>query len=464
MFRLNKLLQILAVVVAAALPCAALAAPIESVRSSISPARVRLVLDSKAPIVYKADKKNAVLTVELPESSSKKIQPVVKDAFIKSVKLAPDGKKASVLTVKLAKDAQYKIYQLANPNRLVIDIFRINITKSSRQLAKGVTYTFMQDEMNGRQIQAYLVSIDKNAPYELRPFSAAGTYNGRGYVSREAANKGLLAAMNASYFDRDGWVIGTTKDKGRMMSMESTPHSAYADIDGKPTVIEDVAYNGQVQLADGRTLHIKGMNRARIAEDLVLYNEYYAPRTKTNAYGREIKIKNGRVVANSTAGNMTIEPGTVVISGHGANAAALAGVRVGDRMRIVETLGSEAADKAGIVVGAGPMLLENGRVNVRSSQEHIAADIAKGRAPRTAVGIKKDGTVLMLVVDGRSNTSGGLTLAELAQYFLRLGARDAVNFDGGGSSVMVINKRIVNKPSDGRERAVSIGLGLFPKD
>ena len=161
---------------------------------------------------------------------------------------------------------------------------------------------------------------------------------------------------------------------------------------------------------------------------------------------------------------MTIEPGTVVISGHGANAAALAGVRVGDRVKLTETLGSAAADKAEIVVGGGPLLLENGRVNVRSAQEHIAADIAKGRAPRTAVGIKRDGTVLMLVVDGRSNTSGGMTLEELAQYFLRLGARDAVNFDGGGSSVMVIDKRIVNHPSDGRERAVSIGLGLFPKN
>ena len=69
----------------------------------------------------------------------------------------------------------------------------------------------------------------------------------------------------------------------------------------------------------------------------------------------------------------------------------------------------------------------------------------------------------MLVVDGRSNTSRGLTLKELATYFLRLGARDAVNFDGGGSSVMVINGEVVNKPSDGRERPVSMALGLFPK-
>ena len=102
-------------------------------------------------------------------------------------------------------------------------------------------------------------------------------------------------------------------------------------------------------------------------------------------------------------------------------------------------------------------------MHVRTTEEKMAADIARGRAPRTALGIKKDGTLLMVVVDGRSNNSAGLTLAELATYMLRLGAREAVNFDGGGSSVMAINGLVVNKPSDGKERPVSIGLGLFAK-
>ena len=93
----------------------------------------------------------------------------------------------------------------------------------------------------------------------------------------------------------------------------------------------------------------------------------------------------------------------------------------------------------------------------------MAPDIAHGRAPRAALGLKKDGTLLLLVIDGRSATSSGLTLEELAQYLVKLGAESAVNFDGGGSSEMVINGRIVNKPSDGRERYVSIGLGLFTK-
>lgn len=56
-----------------------------------------------------------------------------------------------------------------------------------------------------------------------------------------------------------------------------------------------------------------------------------------------------------------------------------------------------------------------------------------------------------------------MTLEEAARYMLKLGAVSALNFDGGGSSEMVLNNKVLNNPSDGRERAVSVGLGLFPK-
>ena len=345
----------------------------------------------------------------------------------------------------------------------MVDLFRINIVKREQKLAQGVTYSYLQDEMNGRQIQAYLVSVAPDAKYQLLPFSAAGNYNGRGRVSQIAAQKKLLAAINASYFDTDGWVIGCVKKQGQMLAMDEQPRSGYILQNGIPDILQDISYYGALTLPNGQSLALKGMNRARIADDLVLYNSFYAPSTKTNQWGREVKLVNNRVTAVSTAGNMAITPGSVIISGHGASAAALAQLRLGDRVVLSETLGSATADAADTVVSGGPLLVEHGRAHVRVAEEKIAADIAKGRAPRTALGIKKDGTLLLVVVDGRNNNSAGLTLAELATYMLRLGAREAVNFDGGGSSVMAINGLVVNKPSDGKERPVSIGLGLFPK-
>ncbi len=445
-------------------PLAATAAPIKQVRSSVSPARVRIVLDSAEPIAYKVNQEGNLLEIELPQSESKKQHVKIKDDFIRSVALLPVEGAGSLLNIRMSQQCQYKLYQLDNPQRWVIDIFRINIVREEQQLAKGVKYIYLQDELNGKQIQACVVELAPDAKYELRPFSAAGEKNGRGLLSREAQRRGLKAAVNASYFDVDGWVIGVTKDNGKFMSMDTQPRSAYVDNGEERFIVQDVAYNGAVKLKNGYTMQIKGMNRGRVSEDLVLFNEYYGASTKTNQWGREVKLYKNRVIEVSNAGNMRIDKGCVVLSGHGRNKDILMQLQVGDSVKLVESLNVPQADKAKIVVGAGPLILQDGRVHVRSVEENIAKDIANGRAPRTAIGLKRDGTVVVLVVDGRSRTSNGLTLNELATYFLRLGARDAINLDGGGSSVMVINGKIVNKPSDGKERAVSMGLGLFPKN
>ena len=423
-----------------AAPLAASAAPVTAVRSSVSPARVRLVFDSREPVKYTAEKNGLQLVVTLPEGTALTQKPVFKqDAVIKSITVPAKKKKKAQVVIDLTKDCQYKLYPLKNPDRLVLDIYRIPISKTTMQLSGGVTYTYAQEELNGRPLVSYLVSVAPSARLELRPFSAAGMYNGRGSLAKQAAERGLVAAINASYFDTDGWVIGNVKDKGNFVAMDATPRSGYVVQGNEQKIVRD------------------------IANDLVLFNSYYATSTKTNQYGREVKIKNGRVVAVSTAGNMSLEPGCVVLSGHGTNAAALAGLRLGDHVILTQSLGSSIADAATTVVSGGPLLVENGRVNVRTAEEQMAPDIARGRAPRTAIGLKQDGTLLMLVVDGRSSASAGMTLAELAQYFVKLGAVSAVNYDGGGSSEMVINGKIVNKPSDGRERLVSIGLGLFIK-
>ena len=111
------------------------------------------------------------------------------------------------------------------------------------------------------------------------------------------------------------------------------------------------------------------------------------------------------------------------------------------------------------VVAGNTMLLENGVVVPHQS---------KLRHPRTAAGLDAKGTRLVLmVVDGRKpGVALGMSYDELAQELLRWGCADALNLDGGGSSVMAIRDevpctyRILNEPTDGRERAVANVLGV----
>ena len=168
-----------------ATPLAASAAPVTAVRSSVSPARVRLVFDSREPVKYTAEKNGLQLVVTLPEGTALTQKPVFKqDAVIKSITVPAKKKKKAQVVIDLTKDCQYKLYPLKNPDRLVLDIYRIPISKTTMQLSGGVTYTYAQEELNGRPLVSYLVSVAPSARLELRPFSAAGMYNGRGSLAR----------------------------------------------------------------------------------------------------------------------------------------------------------------------------------------------------------------------------------------------------------------------------------------
>jgi len=119
-------------------------------------------------------------------------------------------------------------------------------------------------------------------------------------------------------------------------------------------------------------------------------------------------------------------------------------------------------DGATEVLGGFPELLDGGG-RVGDLEVEARPDFAAARHPRTAVGFHPESHRLWLVVvDGRQEGySAGMTLPELAELLERLGATEALNLDGGGSSVMVVGGRAVNRPSDaGGERAVVNALAL----
>lgn len=101
----------------------------------------------------------------------------------------------------------------------------------------------------------------------------------------------------------------------------------------------------------------------------------------------------------------------------------------------------------------GPVLVENGEV-----QSCTTSFVSAKANPRTAIGMIEPLHYLIVVVDGRTSQSSGMTLKQLAQVFVDHGAQIAYNLDGGGSSTLWFNGKIINNPTDGRsagERKVS---------
>lgn len=108
------------------------------------------------------------------------------------------------------------------------------------------------------------------------------------------------------------------------------------------------------------------------------------------------------------------------------------------------------------VLTFGPALINGGQVTVSSSDEVGRAMTSN---PRTAIGQISEGHYLLVVSDGRTKESTGLSLRQLAELMQSLGAQIAYNLDGGGSSTMVFQGRVVNNPTTNgrsiRERSVS---------
>ena len=107
------------------------------------------------------------------------------------------------------------------------------------------------------------------------------------------------------------------------------------------------------------------------------------------------------------------------------------------------------------VLSFGPALVENGELSVSVNDE---VGRAKASNPRTAIAVIDELHYLLVVSDGRTKESEGLSLYELAVFLQSKGVQTAYNLDGGGSSTMVFNGRVVNNPTSGRsikERSVS---------
>ena len=103
-----------------------------------------------------------------------------------------------------------------------------------------------------------------------------------------------------------------------------------------------------------------------------------------------------------------------------------------------------------------PVLLKDG-------QKLEIADWKTTRQPRTIIGKYANDDLIMIVIDGRQNDwSIGVTLETLQDKLLELGVKEAYNLDGGGSSAMYYNGKILNQPSDGKERPVVNNIVIMP--
>ena len=237
----------------------------------------------------------------------------------------------------------------------------------------------------------------------------------------------------------------------------STSDTSYSDDNISITLTEKTVSNTQVYIAD----------------ITVSSAEYLKTALAQNTYGTNVTAKTSVTAANNNA--------ILAINGdyYGANSTGYVirnGVVYRDTVRedssngdlaiykdgsfkiiYEDEISAEQLVKDGVVnlLAFGPSLVENGEIVVNTNSE-VGQSMASN--PRTAIGIIDENHYIIVVSDGRTSESQGLSLYELAEVMKSYGVKTAYNLDGGGSSTLFFNGQVINKPTTNgniSERAVS---------
>ena len=367
-------------------------------------------------------------------------------------------------------------------------------TTPARELAPGVSYSQFTDPRGPWAFN--LVRVDlRRANIEIRSARAFDQLKGRERVSdmvRRVNTTGVrvLAAVNADFFNlesgenENNQVIAGEWWKG--LKVTDSPYDTYDNahvqfgIDAaRRPLIDRFILDGKAWDRGVMTPIITvNFNPSGKPEGTALYTWRYGATTPRDTTRRTAEaplmpagkradtilfVRRGAVSA--TSGSSIPSDGAVLAAyGSGLRADEVQKMGDGDTVKVLLATSPRIPRGAApvMIIGGWPRILRDGE-NVAGESATMEGTIsrnAEARHPRTAVGFSRDSsTLFVLTVDGRSENSGGMTLVELASVMRELGAWQAMNFDGGGSTTMVVDGKVANHPSDKEgERAVGNAL------
>jgi len=282
---------------------------------------------------------------------------------------------------------------------------------------------------------------------------------------------GLLLTSSFTYSMLKTFVLAETIST--VSNASSTSNTAAASQAAKNAQVTDTSYSdGNISV----TFTEKTVNETQVyvADITLSSSDYLKTALAQNSYGTNVTAKTSVTAAENNA--------ILAVNGdyYGANSSGYVirnGVVYRDSVREDASNGDLAIYKDGSfkiiyedqvsadqlvqdgvvnLLAFGPSLVENGEISVDTNTE-VGQDMSSN--PRTAIGIIDENHYIIIVSDGRTSESKGLSLYQMAEVMKSYGVKTAYNLDGGGSSTLYFNGQVINKPTTGgskiSERAVS---------
>ncbi len=351
-----------------------------------------------------------------------------------------------------------------------------------------------------------ILRVDHRQLRRVHAVLATGVVPGRETTSSLAARLGAVAAVNGGYFvvgaadGVPGDLAGIGVQDG-VYDSEAVADRAALVLDAGRSTVASVTTHQRLRSSDGAAIDLNGVDRSvgrirdcgapgdqpfeRAMQDLtctnpneiVAFDSAFGASSQPGPGVAVTLDRAGRVVQAREQRGAAIPASGRVLEGIGAGADWLRGhARVGQRMTVSSAFRADnrplVLRKATGVVNGGPFLVRGGRPFVDAYRQgfvhpgdpgfYFAFGVA--RNPRTMAGFDGRGDLFLVSVDGRNpGYSIGMSFAEQSRVMLALGARAALNLDGGGSTTMVAGRRLLGRPSDPTgERPVGDVVAILP--
>lgn len=324
------------------------------------------------------------------------------------------------------------------------------------KVADGVTCYRDRVPVNGLHSDVHILRIEPfSNSIKVFPVLANEGIAQKEVLSSMAKRYNAIAAINGAYFTSRGDPIGTLIINRHLISSPLYKRSVFGVTEDETLVFGNPDFAGVLRSGEV-SVKVDAVNQPRKGDGLVVYTPEYARSTLTHEEGIELVLVKEKIVGIHSR-DALIPPDGVVVSAGGSKALEIAGLRLGQTVKLDYSI-DKPWNLIKHAVCGGPRLISDGQIDINGKEEKFSSSIVHGRHPRTAVALTFSGDLLFIVVDGRSKRSAGMKLSELATYLRRLGVRHAINLDGGGSSSMIVKGKTVNRPSDGGERRISNGI------
>ena len=312
-----------------------------------------------------------------------------------------------------------------------------------RDLTKGVKQISVTRYFNSRPVRLNIIETDfkLNKGLMVKPTIAGNTLNHKAKIRYLNEKEKAIVSVNGGFFKpQTGVPLGLLMIDGRVYTGQIYDRVALG-------VFEDgfkmARAKAEITLkADDLYLSIDNINQPRMLSTYTLvydnlWGEYSPPAPK---HGIVFSIRKGKIIEISTSPIKIPKDGFVVSA---------------PKSKVVEILKTKKIilstkinpNWSGVkhIISGGPYLIKDGEVYIDVTAQKLTS--ITGKNPRTAIGYTSEGNIIIITADGREKASVGLTLGELARYMKQLGCINAMNLDGGSSTVMYGGGEVLNSPS-----------------